>query len=58
MHASPDLQMVPQVPQFALSVVSDVQMVPHLLRPWGQLSWHVPALQTSPVGQVLSHVPQ
>jgi hypothetical protein len=43
----PPLQTAPQVPQFALSVCSLTQPLPHATRGAAHVSVHVPAAQTS-----------
>jgi hypothetical protein len=53
---------VPQVPQFALSVLALAQYAltptPHSMSPLAHVTAHCPPEQTSPAGHELPHAPQ
>ncbi len=61
-HAWPAGQIVPQPPQFALSVCVFAQYAvapaPHSKRPPPQVVAHAPAEHTWPAGQMVPHAPQ
>jgi len=49
---------MPHAPQFAGSVATLTQEVPHRVVPPAQLTPHLPAEQTWPLGHAMSHAPQ
>lgn len=51
-------QALPQVPQFARSLVRSAQLLPHCTVPAGHVLLQTPRPQTKPVGQTLPHEPQ
>lgn len=51
-------QTLPQRPQFARSVASVAQTVPHTTCPDGHESWQVPEPHTCPEGQTVPQRPQ
>jgi hypothetical protein len=54
----PPGHVMPQPPQFARSVATSVQVMPHCCWPMGQLSWHRPATHSEREPQTLPHAPQ
>ena len=51
-------QLLPQAPQFALSVFRFAQEVPHLVSSVGHCAAHEPRVQTWPAAQEAPHEPQ
>jgi hypothetical protein len=54
-HLRPPLQVVPQPPQLAASVLVLTQLVPHSVP---VLHWHLPAAHDCPLPQLLPQAPQ